>query len=676
MKAPNPPFIANRSQEYLLLFGSLFVALPHVFHLNPEIFWSFILLVTWRFATIDRPRLYPNRPLLMGVTLLGMALVFHFHHRFFGRDAGASLLLIGFGLKLLEMKTRREVYLVVYLAFFVALTQYLFSQTIPMAAYTLLAVGLLVAVLIGLNAGPSLSWKIQAKLAATLVGQALPVMVVLFIFFPRIQGPLWKLPDERNKAKSGLSEVIEPGSISALSLSAESAFRVDFAGTPPPPAERYWRGPTFWSTDGKRWTLKPDRFLAKSHKPVFRGLSYQYTVTLEPHQKTWVFALDLPAIYPPDLRQTAEYLLLTKDKINQRRQFRLTSYPQFNTGELSPTEQRWGLQLPDRPSPRIRELLEHWRAQVQTPKDWVNLVLRYFHEESFFYTLNPPDTEHYSVETFLFETRKGFCEHYATTFVYLMRAAGVPARIVTGYQGGQWNSLGKFLEVRQADAHAWAEVWLAETGWTRVDPTAAVAPGRIEYGIDLDQQVSLREVSFNPLDQALIETTFNLRLWYKQFRMAWATLDHAWSQWVLSYNPENQKRFWESLGIIDWRSLSLWLGGLLALCGMLVSLSFLPRRTTKIDPEVVLYQRFLNKLSHHGIVRRPAEGPLDFAHRAISAKPESGPDIAKITEVFVQIRYGRQSTPHDLEQLRRLVKAFRMNSRPQSPGWGSPEAQS
>jgi len=661
MKTPVASFMPDRTQENLLLFSVFFVAAPHLLNLGLGIVLYFSLMTAWRFALGYRPTLQPGRLLLFLLTLAGAALVYVDYHRFYGREAGSSLFLVGLGLKLMEMRNRRDVYLVVYLAFFVALTQYLFSQSIALAVYTLAAVGLLISVLIGLNAGPVLSLKTQFKMAASLVAQALPIMVVLFIFFPRIAGPLWKLPDEPTSAKTGLSDTIEPGSVSHLALSPEPAFRADFEGEPPPPAERYWRGPVFWHSDGKRWTLPPEQGRNTNQAPEFSGPAYHYTVTLEPHHKKWVFALDLPKVFPDDLAQTPDYLLLTPQKISERRQYTIISYPNYRTGELSPAERERGLQLPEKPSARILRLVERWRQSSQEPRQIVNKALLHFREEPFIYTLNPPPIHDKLVDTFLFETRKGFCEHYATAFVYLMRVAEIPARVVTGYQGGQWNPVGKFLEVRQADAHAWAEVWLPGSGWTRIDPTAAVAPHRIEQGINLDQQMADHEVNFAPVEWALADAAFDLHNWYYQAHLVWSSVDHAWNQWVLSYNPANQKRFWEALGIIDWRGLVTWLTALLVLCGALVGLWLRPRRKPKTaDPAVTAYNRFLKKLARNGLVKRTGEGPRDFALRAASERPDAKEAIGTITTLFLRIRYGRQADPRDVDQLRRRVKTFRI----------------
>jgi hypothetical protein len=291
----------------------------------------------------------------------------------------------------------------------------------------------------------------------------------------------------------------------------------------------------------------------------------------------------------------------------------------------------------------------------------VNKALLHFREEPFVYTLNPPPISDKPVDTFLFETRRGFCEHYATAFVYLMRAAGIPARVVTGYQGGQWNPVGHFLEVRQADAHAWAEAWLPGKGWTRIDPTAAVAPYRIEQGMDLDRQWADSQGGLDAVERAMSDPALRFQDWYLRVRLVWSSIDHAWNQWVLSYNPEYQKRFWEALGIVDWRGLITWLAALLVFLAALLGLWLRPRqKPATIDPALKAYSRFLGKLAKRGVIKRPGEGPRDFALRAASEHSEAEEAIAAITALFLKIRYGRQAESSDIDRLRRRVKAFRI----------------
>jgi transglutaminase-like putative cysteine protease len=642
----------------LLLCAVFLVVAPHAFNLATSIMAFFCLSLAWRCAVLYRKTPPPPRTLLFLMTLVGAGLVFAEYHRFYGREAGASLFVVGLGLKLLELKTIRDAYLVVFLAFFVAVTQYLFSQSIAMAAYTLAVVVILVAALISLNCGDSFPIKARFRLAGLMVAQAIPIMIVLFFLFPRISGPLWKLPEDSATRKTGLSDVIEPGSIGRLGLSQEPAFRVDFEGTPPPPNQRYWRGPVFWRTDGQRWTLISERVPAA--KPRWTGQPYRYTVTLEPHNQRWVYALDLPASFPAQVTQTGEYLLTARDAIAERRQYAITSYTGYSTGSLSEREKSLGLELPSMPSSRLTDLVEGWQAQAATPEELVARALRHFREEPFFYTLNPPLTPDNPVESFLFETRRGFCEHYATTFVVLMRIAGIPARVVTGYQGGQWNPLGRFLEVKQADAHAWAEVWFSGSGWTRIDPTAAVAPERIERGVDVDTQIAAGEIRFNPVGGALADQALQLQDFLRRSRMVWASIDHSWHRWVLSYGAEKQTRFLQRLGIIDWRSLALWLAGTLALIVAGISLLILPKRRRKTDRALAIYTSFLRKMARQGWSKEPSEGALAFARRIGPQVPEAEKGIHRITTLFLKIRYGRASTSEDIKTLERLVRTLRL----------------
>jgi len=652
------PLAEDRQKLALLLGAVLLVAAPHAQNLAPAVMAYFALLAGWRAVALYFKAGLPNKALLFLLTLGGVGVVLGHYHRVWGQEAGSSLFIVGLGLKLMEMKNLRDAYLVVFLAFFVALTQYLFSQSIPMAAYTLAVVVVLVAAMIGLNSDAVFPVRARLKMAAGMVAQALPVMLLLFVFFPRIPGPLWRLPDDRHSASTGLSDTLSPGSVSRLAQSQETAFRVDFEGALPPPKLRYWRGPVFMSTNGSRWSLSPEAPLDPARMPRFSGPAYFYTVTLEPHQQRWIFALDLPKSFPGEFTETAEYQLMAKSAVNERKQYRLASGVAYTTGPLSRRESQRALQLPAvQASERLKALVAGWQAENPDARQLVARALRYFREERFYYTLDPPLTEGNPVESFLFETRRGFCEHYATAFVVLMRLGEVPARVVTGYQGGQWNSVGGFLEVKQADAHAWAEVWLPESGWTRVDPTAAVAPQRIESGLSVATQLPDGELRFN-LGERLNNNGFGLENLWQRARMLGASLDHAWDSWVLAYGMENQSRLFQWLGLMDWRSLVGWLALALGLAGAAAVWLVLPKRRASADPAKRLYEQFLDKLARHGWVQQTGEGALAFADRVARAAPELADPTARITALYLRIRYERAHAPDDLAKLRRLVAAL------------------
>jgi transglutaminase-like putative cysteine protease len=643
----------------LLLAATALIVAPHLFNLDAAVMVAFFALTAWRAALLHKGAALPKRPALLSLTLAGIFLVYQGYRRFWGLEAGAALLTMGLGLKLMELKTSRDAYLVVYLCCFVAVTQYLFSQTIPMALYTLAVVTLLVAAMIGFNSGEGFSTRERLRLAAVMTVQALPMAVLLFVLFPRIPGPLWQLPDERRSAKSGLSEEFAPGAVSRLGLSQETAFRVDFEGEPPPPAQRYWRGPVFWRTDGRNWTQATPRPWLKPVQPAFEGSAIRYAITLEPHHRRWIFALELPSAFPAGVAETLDHQLLASADINERKRFSLESKTHYSTGPLSAADRAAALALPFAASPRLAALIAGWRKNDADALRLANRALRFFREESFYYTLNPPPLSGKNpMDEFLFESRRGFCEHFAASFALMMRAAGVPARIVTGYQGGHWNGVGKFLEVKQADAHAWAEIWVEGAGWTRMDPTAAVAPERIESGLDVDNQIDAGEIRFNATRGNFAGGSYDLRtLWFRT-RQLWESVDHAWSRWVLSYGPENQASFLSWLDRLDWRALALGLSGALLPVAGVVFWILRPKRARPIDPVLRIHRLFLRKMAARGFSARAGEGPRDFSRRAQAQAPELAEEIEEITRLYLRLRYERTQNPDDMKNLARKVGAF------------------
>lgn len=649
----------DKQSQLLLLAATALIAAPHCFNLDPFVMSSFFALVAWRAALLHRGAPLPGRAVLLSFTLFGVFLVYHGYRRFWGLEAGSALLAMGLGLKLMELKTGRDAYLVVYLGCFVAVTQYLFSQTIPMALYTLAVVTLLVAAMIGFNSGEGFPTRARLRLAAVLVAQALPAAALLFVLFPRIPGPLWQLPDEQRSAKSGLSDEFAPGTVSRLGLSQETAFRVDFQGEPPPPALRYWRGPVFWNTDGRNWTQAAPRPWLKPVPPVFQGPAVRYAVTLEPHYRRWIFALELPSAFPAGVTGTLDYQLMAAADIGERKRFNLESRTDYTIASLSPADKKAALALPFPPSSRLAELVAGWRRNETDALRLANRALRFFREESFYYTLNPPPLNGKDpMDAFLFESRRGFCEHFAAAFVWTMRAAGVPARIVTGYQGGHWNAVGKFLEVKQADAHAWTEIWVEGAGWKRIDPTAAVAPERIENGLDLDNQVDAGEIRFNDAQDDSGNGRYDLKaLWYRT-RSFWESVDHAWSVWVLSYGPDSQIRFLSWLELLDWRAVAIGLSAAFLPVAGVVLWILRPRHARQIDPAVRIYRRFLKKLAARGLTVRPGEGPRDFSLRAQAQAPELAGEIDEIFRLYLRLRYEPAHAPDDLKNLARKTRAF------------------
>lgn len=630
-----------------LIAGLALVGLPHWLNapFGPMAF--FYLMLLYRFLAVSQPRLLPRKAMLLLMTLAGFVIVGLQANGVFGKTAGSSLLMAGTGLKLLELRGQRDLYIVTALAYLLALTQFLFSQAIPMALYLLAMVTLLTAALIGTHCGTQVpSFLLRLRHSALLAAQALPLAVLLFLLAPRIPGPLWSLPEE-NTATTGLSDNLEPGSISQLGLSDALAFRVNFIGLPPAQNQLYWRGLVFWWTDGRRWERRVLPTLDTAE--AYFGKPLDYTIVLEPHGHKWLLALDLPQKIPVNSHLTADFQVIAKDDVHDRRLYALRSYPGYHALKLNELERKLGLQLPKKQPMSLQNLVASWR-QVRDDDNVVQQALAYFYDNDFFYTLHPPALPDRPVERFLLETRRGFCEHYATAFVVLMRLAGIPARVVTGYQGGHWNDVGQFLEVKQSDAHAWAEVWLENRGWLRVDPTAAVAPERVEKPVEATSADTNTDIDLLPAWRR--QTS-----WLKPLRFFWASIDHGWHRRVLGYDQNSREQLLQWLGAGHWPSLTLWL--LVGLTGSAMPFLWLfwrDKRSRTEDPALQCYRRFCAKLAAKGFPHRPNEGPMAYAQRVATELPTLAGQIHEITDVYIRLRYGEGLFPGLLQVLRRKVR--------------------
>ena len=648
----------NKSILIFLLASIGLIAFPHSKNIPLPLFAFFYVLLSWRFIGIWKQNWLPNKLILFFLTVCGLVLIYSQHHGLLGRDAGTRLFVTALGLKLLEIKSERELYLITYLAFVVAASQFLYQQSLLMAAYILFVCCVLLATLVCINSSKPKPFA-ALKTAGIILLQAIPMAVVLFILFPRIEAPKWMFFNEQRQAKAGLSDSMEPGSISDLGMSDELVFRVKFTGALPPPSQRYWRGPVLSYTDGKKWTQATDlRFKQFLDKPVFTGSPYQYTLLMEPQNKNWVFALEMPADYALPLSQNANYQLLTSESPDKRTEYKITSYLNYNTGFITRTEYKDATQLPNPPSAKIKQLVKQLHGFDSSPDDFIRQLLTYFRQEDFHYTLTPPLMEENPIETFLFETRYGFCSHYAAAFVYLMRVANIPARVVTGYQGGEWNKVGNFLEIRQADAHAWAEVWLENKGWVRFDPTAAIAPERIERNINSDQLMPGGIISFAPTGAAA-QTAFN---WLKQTRQLWSNIDYNWQRWVINYDNKNQSSFLSSLGITDIKAMIYWMIGSIGLITALLSWLLLYQKQQAIDPVLRVYNRFCKKLAKRGLSKGQGEGARDFAERIKITLPEQAASIDQITHLFIKLRYGKNAGLDDFKHFKQSVEKFQISS--------------
>lgn len=634
----------------VLLAGCLLAAAPH----GPRLPWWVTMLATamlgWRAWAQWRNEILPRRWLLLLLVIVGLGGVYLTHRTVFGRDAGVTLLVLFLSLKLLETRTHRDAVVVTFLCYFLALTNFFYSQTVATAALMLLTVLVLTTALVAFN-GLRRPLRESARVATLLLAQSVPVMVILFFLFPRVTGPLWGLPADAFSGSTGLSDSMTPGNISLLSQSEAIAFRAKFDAAAPDRRRLYWRGPVFWHFDGRTWRAGDVR-VSELAEFEPRGQPLFYSVTLEPHERNWLFALDMPAKVPPGAGATGDFQLLARLPVRNRVRYETSSFLEYRAiGGATPHELAAARQIPEDFNPRAVALAQSWRREAVTDERIVARAIEYFRRANLQYTLAPPPLGRDSVDEFLFESKSGFCEHFSSAFVFMMRAAGVPARVVTGYQGGELNPIDGYLVVRQSDAHAWAEVWTAQDGWIRVDPTAVAVPLRVESGL-----------------AAAVPRTDPLPLfgrpdltWLRTLRYNWEALANYWNQWVVGYNTERQRDLLSRLGMPSpsWEKMAMALFWLVGLVVAVFSL-WLLRRAHGEDPVTLAWRRFCRKLARRGTERRPSEGARSFAARAAAEQPHVAADVNEIGDLYVSVRYRRDPDPSLVGLLRQRVRELKV----------------
>ncbi len=613
----------DKADALLLLVAALMVMAPHAGHLPPWISLLCAITLTWRGLITWRGLRMPPRLLLVALAGAAMLGVFNHFHSVLGREPGVAMLVLLVTFKMLEMHARRDLFVVIFLCYFLVLTNFFYSQLIATGLMMAVSVVVLLAAQMTFQftgAVPPLMQRLRKTGIMVLI--AAPLAVVLFVLFPRIHGPLWGMPGDAS-ARSGLSDSMEPGSVSNLAMSDEPAFRVKFDGPVPRQRSLYWRGIVLSAFDGHSWTrLQHERGQAGFNAPriTVTGDPVHYQVTLEPTNSRWLFALEVPDELPR-LERNSSYVskeleLFAAYPIGSRVRYSAASYPDYTLGaEQAPAEMARWLQLP----PGYNPLATEFAARLKgSPQQKVTSVLTHFSNNGYRYTLQPPLLGTHSIDEFLFVTRAGFCEHFAGAFVMLMRAAGVPARVVTGYQGGQLNPVDGYLQVRQSDAHAWAEVWVEGRGWRRIDPTAFVAPDRIDrnlasvvpprppFGID----------GLAPLGGL---TLANVK-WLAQLRYQLAALNNGWNQWVLNYTPERQRDTVSAIkdSLSDRRMLAA-----IAAVLLLAFVARAWRQRSQIDRIDALYFALCRQLARRGLARAPSEGPSAYARRLQQAPLEA-----------------------------------------------------
>lgn len=637
--------LTNDRLAWVLISVAVALA-PHVARLPVWVTGLFVLMAFWRLGAARMRWRMPPAWVRALAALGGLAAVGVEFRAWGGQEAGTAMLVVMLSLKLTETARKRDGIVLVMLGYVLMIAHFLYSQSLLTGAYTVFAVWVTTATLLHLSHPTvGIPRRERFRQAGLLLLQALPVAALLFVLFPRVPGPLWGMPGGQS-AVSGLTDRMEPGGIAQLSQSNAVAFRVTFDDDVPPNRLLYWRGPVLRNFDGRAWEQGPDTVHdGFDYEPVGDPVSYE--ISLEPHRHRWLFALDLPAAAPEGAVLSRTFQVLSTRPLRDRLLYRMESHLFYRTGpDATLFERHRALQLPQRGNPRARAWARELRQRYPEPRDLLDAVLLNYGREPFHYTLSPPLLGADAVDEFLFETRRGFCEHYAGSFAFVARAAGIPARVVLGYQGGELNPVGGYLIVRQSDAHAWVEVYLDDEGWVRVDPTGAVAPHRIEDGADALGEAEGREAG-------AMRTIPLLNL----LRLRWDDVNNRWNLFVLQYDRERQSQLLERLGFRDpdYRTLVtllvLSVGAMMAVLAAMLLRRSRPRRER--DPAVKLYRKLQRALEKRGVApRRPDEGPRDYAARVRAEAPGSAADVTSFIDAYIRFRYRPGGSRDDLAAMR------------------------
>jgi len=645
----------------LWVIATLSVAMfPQAISMPLPVLGITLLPLVWRVGS--ELRHWKPLPTLVrhGVTALGLITLFMSYGDLSGRRAAVSLLTVMLALKMVECYRIRDARFVVCFSLFLCATQFLFAQGVLMLFYA--AAGIILALVTLAQLQRSEAWAHQGRPPAVktsllselsfslrLMALAVPVCLAFFVFFPRLASPLWGIPDTTLDSKSGLADSMTPGSIQNLYMDDSPAFRAKFKGPVPALNQLYWRGPVFWYFDGKTWEggiYGVSAEAADMPAPGEEGV--EYTVQLEPNERKWLFSLDHATSAPSATTLTMDFQLIRDQPVTQLLEYSVLSNPNFtDMPELSAVLHTQALSLPEDRNPRTRKLIGEWRRQTRGDQELLNRVLRHFNEEPFHYSLEAPLLGTHSVDEFLFETRSGFCEHYASSFAVMMRMAGIPTRIVTGYMGGWYSEFGEYVLVRQSDAHAWTEVWLPEKGWHRVDPTAAVSLLRVQQG-------SLSAISGprHLFDYA----------WLRNARNSFDIVQQRWNDWAIEYGADRQSKLFAPLGLEKMNPVML--VSILAVAIAVFSAIVFPivlriKGPGQKDPVQAIWRKFLKRLEKAGFVVLPSYGAIELADAASVELPGDSTGIRRIAGLYSRLRYAPNPPP--LADLKHAVQQFRPN---------------
>jgi len=654
----------------LIVMTAIVVGLASV--LPAWVFFFCVLCVLWRTQIFRGAWNTPTKLIKVFLVVASLGGLLLQYRSLASLEALSAMLICGFVLKLLEINRRRDAILFSFVSFFCSALLVIFEQNIVTGLYSLLCVLFATAALIGLNQSDRVSLWVPLGKGSLVLIQSIPLMLVLFLVMPRL-GAFWSIPTQKHQGTTGVSGEMAPGDLVQLGKNGALAFRATFKGGIPTAQELYWRGPVLSTFDGRTWRQADPQFYEDGSHLIYGktktrwldqvkrgGKRYEYNIILEPTYQPWLFSLTVPNSQSPSVGLTRELRLVNNRPVNSKISYDVISWTNYRyfQDSLTALDKNRNLQLPSGFNPKGKQLALDWRHQSASDSEYIDRVLQWFNQE-FIYTLKPPKLGKHSIDDFLFKTKKGFCSYYASSFTFLMRAAGIPSRVVTGYQGAEQHSSGNYLLVHQYNAHGWSEVWLQGRGWVRIDPTVSVAPERIEMGFEAlfgDDEEFLRE---SPLSL----TRFRNVAWLNSLRMNLDMLNYYWGRWVLNYDDRQQAFLNNLLGAVTGLRIALLLFATAIVVLGLIAIFLLRgnKEGSKLTDAEKQFALYCDKLSSVGMTRQNGEGSADFALRTSEKFPEHAPQIQQISRQFQLACYAQEIDA--LLGLKAMIKKFKVARR-------------
>ena len=644
--------LARTSLQWQML-AIVLPVLPHVSHLPIWVPALLLICIGWRFMVFlgrwSFPKWYVKSALVI-LSALGVVVSYKMGS---GISSTVALLVTGFGLKSLEMYKKRDALVVIYVAYLVSATAFLFDQSILMAIYVFVVLLVCTTALLSVNLTKEASFMVPFKRTVLLALPTIPLMVTLFVLVPRI-GPLWQMGLDNSAAKTGLSEQMSPGDITKLTRSAETAFRVTFEGEVPAQKDLYWRAIVMNDFDGRTWynEKQPGILQGISTNSTANNAQVSYEVIMEASERKYIPVLEQLASLPAGFKLREDLTLTAPATLRQRSQYQLKSNltDRYQDGENLFSFSRQ-LILP-RGNNRAKQQAQLWWRETQDIESYLDKILQNYNR-SFVYTLQPPALGLNPIDQFLFDTQQGFCGHFSSATAFMLRAVGIPARVVTGYQGGEWNPYENYLLVRQYDAHAWVEYWTEDSGWIRVDPTAYVAPERIEQPSD---ETLGREDQFLA-DNPFISSTILSKGLLASVRLRMEALNYGWHRWVLGYHHQQHAFLAELLGNLSALKLALFLLIPFALIITATTLMIIRNSSPQsLDPTDRLISLLSDHMKKQGLQRQPGETVQNYCVRVGDVREELAAQLLEVGRLYEQIRYAGLTTDTSHQRLSELIK--------------------